>query len=239
MAGCGGDPVKQGEAVVLVQARTGSSRLPGKALMDIGRGVTVLTSVLQRAIYSDVGPVVLATSDLARDDACASIASHLRVRFYRGSEWDVLGRMAAAVHSEPDDKIVVRITGDCPLLDPYLVHQMVDQFRTFDMADYLYNDTESSGYPDGMDVEVFTVGLLKRAAAAANDRADREHVTPWMRRMTRVSVRHCVEGDWTHLKLSVDKQEDLERVRAVVACLAPCKYALADTIAAAKKAGYV
>lgn len=235
MASGSGDSVT---AVVLVQARMGSSRLPGKSLMALA-GRPVLEHVLERAVAAGVGPVRLVTSVLEQDQALVRVAAALGVRAYTGSEWDVLERMATAACDVNSHQPVVRITGDCPFLDPGVLSNVVAAFRMaqdpdrgIDVADYVSNDTTCSGFPDGTDVEVFTASALRMADIYAVDRKDREHVTSWIRRHKRCGVHLCVAGDYTSRKLSIDRREDLELAQRMHKHLRRGQFSLADTMAA-------
>lgn len=194
--------------LTLIQARHGSSRLPGKALRKIGKR-PMLAHVIERA--KAIGfPVVVATSINKRDDAIAKFAKKLGVDVYRGDEADVLGRMSSAATNA---RIVIRITGDCPLLCPNVAKQVWEMY--VQGGDVIAtNDTSRSGWPDGLDVEVFQGAALHEAAAAAIDPEDREHVTKWIRRH-RPHVILPGPTDAPSIKLSVDTEADYERVCSV------------------------
>lgn len=216
--------------IVLVQSRIGSHRLPAKALQNVN-GRPMLMHVIQRATkIPEATEVWLATSWSDRDDPLVAVACRCDVLAWRGSEWDVLGRMSdAAKHAKAD--LVVRLTGDCPLLDPAVASHVINAWHST-KPDYIWNDTSRSGYPDGLDVEVFTMEALRLAAGQATRREDREHVTPWMRRMLRCGVVLCPDGDHSARKLSVDTPDNLDYVRRVFAKLHPDDHSMAATIAA-------
>jgi spore coat polysaccharide biosynthesis protein SpsF (cytidylyltransferase family) len=227
--------------VILIQARTGSTRLPGKSLRLLHRQ-PLIAHVVRRAQATGFATWV-ATSLSDADTALARTARELGVPVYRGSEWDVLQRMAGAAAAARAG-VVVRVTADCPLWPPDLALAMVESFMASDREGILTNDTTVSGWPDGLDVEVFTAATLQLAARKATDRSDREHVTPWMRRRGIHWVRGHDE-DWrcppvtcrlAHhalarpnliagmaaparacTKLSIDTAEDWARVVAVLA----------------------
>jgi spore coat polysaccharide biosynthesis protein SpsF len=164
--------------VVIAQARAGSSRLPGKVLKSLA-GRPVLAHVLARAgIAKRVDAVCVATTVKAEDDLVAEVAQGLGVAVFRGSETDVLGRYVGAAELTAAD-IVVRITCDCPLIDPAVIDQAVG-LRAERDADYVCNGLEFD-WPHGLDCEVFTRAMLDAAASATDDAYDREHVTPWIR----------------------------------------------------------
>ena len=200
--------------IAIVQARTGSTRLPRKVLAPVGR-----YSMLQRLLRQlrgsrTLADIVVATSSDASDD---ELVDHLRcegLTVFRGDLYDVLARFAGAA-ADADADVVVRLTGDCPLHTPDTIDEVVRAFLDADV-DYATN-TEPYSRPDGLDVEVFTRELLDRAAAEARPGPDREHVTPFMRRtadVRRLAVRHERAGG-AELRWTVDQPADLEYIRLV------------------------
>ncbi len=156
----------------------GSSRLPGKVLKLLA-GRPVIEHVLRRAMASKrADAICLATTREAIDDPLEEVARALGVSVFRGSETDVLGRFAGAARMMKAD-IVVRVTCDCPLLDPSVVDAVID-LRESTEADYASNGLVMD-WPDGLDCEAFTAAVLFAADKAARDPYEREHVTPWIR----------------------------------------------------------
>lgn len=205
-------------AVCLIQARLGSSRFKNKVLADLN-GKTVLQHVYERACqipgvdyveiivpWEDCGEIRRHTDDLWRH----VWATH------EANEADVLARYQIAARCFEAD-IIMRLTSDCPALDPVVAGQVLELFHASQPCDFASNDTLISGYPDGWDVEVFSREALERAAAEATDASDREHVTPWMERNLRCVTLYNPES-WTGPKLSVDTVEDLEMVKTWLAC---------------------
>lgn len=219
--------------VVLVQARMGSSRFPGKSLRPL-MGRPMIAHVLERAALVRASRVVLVTSTSERDDALADAGAELGVPVHRGPELDVLTRMHDAAR-EHAATTVVRVTGDCPLLAPDVCRRVVNLYaRSPIKVHYASNDTTASGFPDGTDVEVFGFDALLDAATHARRGPDREHVTPWIRREL-ITVTLQSDRDASRAKLSVDTPEDLERVsRVMQRAQGPD---LSDTIAAAEACG--
>jgi spore coat polysaccharide biosynthesis protein SpsF len=169
---------------IIAQARMGSSRLPGKVLKPLG-GRSVLEHVLTRASRAKGADVVcIATTAEKSDDAIVSAAKSLGFPVFRGSEADVLSRYAGAAEMTNAD-IVVRITCDCPLIDPNVVSQAIRALKE-KSADYVAQEWE--GWPHGIGCEVFPRILLDRAAKETLDAYDREHVTPWIRNMAAKSA---------------------------------------------------
>lgn len=218
------------KTVVVIQARFGSSRLPGKALLSLA-GRPLLAHVLERAqAIRDVDAVWLATSEAARDEALVTLGLHHGVRVWAGSEWDVLTRVRDAAACAKAE-VVVRLTGDCPFLAPEVCADVIGAFFATS-PDYIWNDTARSGYPDGLDCEVFSREALELACAQATDRSDREHVTPWIRRHLRSGVVLCPHGSYSSIKLSVDTPENFQAAQHVHRYLAPRAFSMADTLAA-------
>lgn len=196
----------------VIQARMGSSRLPGKVLMPIGNA-TMLQRVIERvAQVSQIARYTVATSRQSNDDILAVRCAIWRVQCYRGSHLDVLDRYyrAAALMGL---SAVVRITADCPLLDPAVVSEVI---RTFIVtgADYASN-VHPASFPDGLDCEVIRMTALEQAWDEAREQFDREHVTPYIWRQPErfriVNVSR--EPNLSHLRWTVDTNEDLMRVR--------------------------
>jgi spore coat polysaccharide biosynthesis protein SpsF len=213
----------------VVQARTGSTRLPGKVLQDLG-GRTMLRFMLDRLVGLDGVEVVVATSTLGRDDAVAEIAASAKCRTVRGPERDVLGRFAIALDESPAEH-VVRLTADCPLMDAGLVRAVLDVHLASD-ADYTSNVFPRT-FPKGLDVEVLRASALKAAADEARDAAEREHVTPFVyRRPERFRLAHVRNDEWLGAeRWTVDTAEDLEFVRALVATMGSRSFAWTDALA--------
>ncbi len=164
----------------VVQARMGSSRLPGKALRPLG-GRPMLVHVLERLRAARrIETVVLATTDRPGDEPLRSLAAQAGVAVVAGPEHDVLSRYLLAAQATRAD-VLVRVTGDCPLLDPPTVDAAVDAFLAPPPVDYLRVGAPS-GFPLGLDVEVFSAEALRRADPLSVDPAWREHVTQALRR---------------------------------------------------------
>jgi spore coat polysaccharide biosynthesis protein SpsF len=209
--------------VAIIQARNGSRRLPRKSLAPI-LGRPLLDLMLERVQRArTLSEIVLATTELARDNELAGIAARRGIRTFRGSEADVLGRYAGAAALARAD-LVVRLTADCPLIDPDVIDHVVGVARrTLSESVQLVTNAPRSGrtYPDGMDVEVLTAQTLACLDALAGDAADREHVTL---RLHRAPFRTAVVDlgeDAGEVRITVDYQSDLDRVRAIFEDLYP------------------
>ncbi|MCC6214419.1 MAG: hypothetical protein IT376_06095 [Polyangiaceae bacterium] len=212
--------------VAIAQARMGSSRLPGKVLKRAGTASILahLVRRLQRARTLDA--VVVATTDRAADDPLEAVTASLGVALHRGPEHDVLRRYADAARAA-SAAVIVRVTGDCPLLDPHEVDRVVEAFLerrgTPGEVDYATNQAGADRrIPRGYDVEVVSRAALERADREATAPGDREHVLPWISRGEgglRALVTHPEGVDGGGFRVTVDTAADLTLVRAVVAAL--------------------
>jgi spore coat polysaccharide biosynthesis protein SpsF len=217
--------------IVIAQARMGSSRLPGKVLRRAGE-LSLLEHLVRRLRRSNtMTDLIIATTTDPGDDLLVAAANALGVGVHRGPVDDVLGRYLEAIHrlgAGPHD-LVVRVTGDCPLLDPHeldrLVHEFITRRDAAEAVDYLTNQAgERRRIPRGLDVEVFEAAGLERAAREASLAGDREHVTPYFYRVAdrfRTAVSDPPGPDLSHLRLTVDTPADLELVDAIVRALGP------------------
>lgn len=222
-----------GKVLAVVQARMSSRRLPGKVLADV-EGEPLLALLLARLRRAQtLDRIVVATSDDASDDAIAQAAPDV----FRGPLDDVLARFAGAAAGH--DGIVVRITADCPLIDPALVDGVVTLLGAANV-DYASN-IEPRTFPDGLDVEAFTTAALKTADQEATASGDREHVTTFIRgRPDRFPAVHLT-GDEPlgELRWTVDTADDLAFVRAVVKALGDRRHTagLQEILTAARNLG--
>ena len=203
----------------IIQVRMSSTRLPGKSLSDIA-GQSLLAHIIDRVRASKrINLVVIATTIGREDDVLEALARAKGVELYRGSPNDVLDRYYQAATQFRCD-IVVRITADDPFKDPLVIDQIIDRLQAGPVADYASNTLEPT-YPEGLDVEVFTYHALSRAWAEAAQPSEREHVTPYIWKNTRlfkvISVTQT--PDHSHLRWTLDYPEDLEFTRAVYAHL--------------------
>ncbi len=200
------------KVVVIVQARLGSVRMPRKVLEPL-EGRPALQLLLERAARAkSVHEVVLAIPDLERDDPLEELAKRLDVRCVRGSETDVLDRYLRAALAT-DATVVVRLTGDCPLIDQSVIESVVQPVRE-GRADWA---TTGTSFPDGLDVQVATFSALERAADEATEPHDREHVFPWITRgasLRGVVIEH--ERDLGSMRITLDEPDDLAVLRAVL-----------------------
>lgn len=208
--------------VAVVQARMGSTRLPNKVMRPIC-GVPMIELLLLRlSRATQLDDIVVATGDANKNRALLQHVKKMGFKCVSGSEADVLQRFEGAADAVCAD-VVVRITGDCPLTDPKLVDEIIAGFKAA-KVDYFSNISPPT-YPDGLDVEVFTVAALKRAAKETTDAYDREHVTPYLRHsnLFRVSGRQHRE-DLSNMRWTVDEWLDLAVVKSVFEHFSPDIY---------------
>lgn len=208
---------------IVVQARMGSSRLPGKVMMAMGAR-TVLEEVLERCrAIPGADIVVCATPDEPASAPIQALARAAGAMVVAGSEHDVLARYVLAAREAKAD-IVMRVTSDCPLIDPEICGAVL-ALRAREDADYAANNLTRS-FPHGLDCEAFTAAALRQAEAEASDPYAREHVTPWLR--THPGLRRAnlaaadvnwADASWVDARWTLDYPEDLDFMRAVAARL--------------------
>ena len=203
-------------AVAIVQARMGSTRLPGKALLPLG-GTTVLGCVVDRLrAGKELHDIVIATSIDPSDDAVVREAQRLDVRISRGPLSDVLGRYAEAMHAVDADP-VVRITADCPLIDGTLIDTMLASYR-LQPCDYFSNTLERT-FPRGLDTEIVAARALEVARTEADRPYEREHVTPFLYgHPERFALRSYVAADGSNrsdLRWTLDTPDDYRFLQCV------------------------
>lgn len=210
------------KVVAIVQARLGSVRLPKKVLKPI-TGKPMIELLLKRLSKSkELSDIVVATSNRTENDELESLIETLDFKCTRGSEHDVLSRFYESAKSCQAD-VVVRITGDCPLVDPELVDKCVREYIKNDI-DY-FSNIDPVTYPDGLDIEVFSFECLKRAYQDASSKYDREHVTTYIRN-SEAFMKSSIQNstDLSEQRWSVDEPEDLKLIRNIFEYFAPDIY---------------
>ena len=202
--------------VALIQARMGSTRLPGKVLCDLA-GQPMLARVFNRASQArTLHLVAVATTDRSADDAIVNLCEQQGWCCFRGSEDDVLDRYYRAAEAFQADA-VVRITSDCPLIDAEVIDGVVTSFASLHPScDYVSNCLERT-FPRGLDVEVLSLDALRKAWEEDRDPAWREHVTPYVwRNPGRFRLRNFFNSaDYSDMRWTVDTVEDLAFVRKI------------------------
>jgi len=207
---------------IIVQARMTSTRLPGKVLLPLA-GEPMLTRLVQRLRrVQHADSIVIATTTNTTDEPIAALCNMLGVACHRGSELDVLSRYADAARLHGAD-IVVRITSDCPLIDPVLIDQVIAVYQEGG-SDYVSNMLPPT-WPYGMAVEVFSASALAQAHAEATQLSEREHVTPFLyAHPERYRLRNVTSPvDLSQHRWTVDTPEDYELVRRLFEALYPAR----------------
>lgn len=223
--------------VAIVQARMTSTRLPGKVLVDLD-GAPMLAQQLRRLARAKMlDAIVIATTVNKTDDPLVDLARAEHVGVFRGDEHDVLGRYLGAARAQAAD-LVIRITADCPLIDPDVVDQVTARvLDPTDPCDYASN-TITRSYPRGLDAEAFHRDVLERCARLATSQPAREHVTYFLHRerpdlfVTRQVTRATDASD---LRWTVDTDEDLAMMRALYSELGAASATTDEIIAALRK----
>jgi spore coat polysaccharide biosynthesis protein SpsF len=208
------------KVVAVTQARSGSTRLPGKIFKEI-LGKSLLQIHLERLKKSkQINTIVVATTTNPEDLNVCNLAEKLRVECFRGSENNVLDRFYQAVKNQAPD-YVVRVTSDCPLLDPELIDSVVELAIT-NGVDYCSNVLKET-FPDGQDVEVFTFQALEKSWHEAALLSDQEHVTPYIRNNSDFNqgklfraASYESQTSYGQIRMTVDQQEDFDVIKYLV-----------------------
>ena len=200
----------------IVQARMGSERLPGK-VMKLIEGSTVLSHVIERISQSIcIDDIIIATTDNTIDDCIEAEAKKFGVKVFRGSEEDVLSRYYYAAKANNLDTII-RITSDCPLIDPNLIDELIQFFlaNDYDIVSNAGSDLSKRTYPRGLDTEVFTYTVLESAFNKATEKYQREHVTPYIYENSDRIFYYQSETDNSKHRWTLDTIEDYRFIREI------------------------
>ena len=199
----------------IIQARMGSSRLPGKALMKSDSGKPLLYYVINQLRYcSKIKNLVIATTTNQEDDEIEKFANNNSINVFRGKEKDVLDRYFQCA-KKYSFSTIVRITADCPLIDPQIVDKVIEQFfsENYDFA----TNTLTRTFPIGTDVEVFSFSALNKAWENAQLPSEREHVTPYLRNKENSKIINVENTkNISNLRLTVDRIEDFELIKQIL-----------------------
>jgi len=203
--------------IAIIQARMGSTRLPGKVLKIID-GRPMLSYLLDRVLKSTkIDKVIIATSILAIDNPIEDYCKEYRVDCFRGSENDVLSRYYECAKQYNAD-VIVRLTGDCPLADPNVIDNVIKMFEC-NSVDYCANTVpvDTSTFPDGSDVEVFSMNALEKAFFEVEDSHSREHVTFQFWQTDNYKSKQFVAiNDYSKYRITVDYPEDFEVISFIL-----------------------
>ncbi|MFA7289250.1 MAG: glycosyltransferase family protein [Melioribacteraceae bacterium] len=201
--------------VVIVQARLGSTRLPSKVLKVLS-GKPVLYHVIERIKQAKlVDDIVIATTDLDNDEPLVEYLRENKINYYRGSSDDVLSRYyETAVKYKAD--IIIRITSDCPLIDPEVIDSIIKSYLENNKYDYVSN-TIMRTFPRGLDVELFTFAALKKSFNEAEQKSEREHVTPYIYNNREIfNVYSFVsKTNLSFLRWTLDTPEDYQLIKEI------------------------
>lgn len=205
------------KVVAIIQARMGSTRLPGKVLKEIN-GKTLLGYQIERVKQSkSIDQIVIATTDLMSDQPIVDFCLSSKIDFYRGSEKDVLSRYYEAAQQYKAD-IIVRLTSDCPIIDPIIIDDVINHFiKKNPKVDYTSNTLERT-YPRGLDTEVISFEGLKKAHEEATLERDREHVTAYLyTNPNKFKLSGIVSvNDYSHHRWTVDTEEDFKLISLIL-----------------------
>ena len=215
---------KKMRKIVTVEARMSSSRLPGKIMLPLA-GKPSLQQLVDRARRAKkIQDVVIATTVNPQDDAVEAWAKKNGVSFFRGSEEDVLLRVLEAARAFKGD-VIVEMTGDCPLLDPAMIDELVSLWEENDY-DYVSNILERT-YPRGFDTQVFSRAVLEKVNELTQDPADRENVSLYIyehpERFKLGGIKAPKELYGPDIRICVDMKEDYEVIRRIYEALYPKK----------------
>jgi len=199
---------------IIIQARMGSTRLPGKTLLDL-QGQPVLWHVLKRVQASKrADDVIVATSTNTEDDQLERVCAEWNIKCFRGSSDNVLERFHGAA-KKYGTQIAVRITGDCPLIDPAIIDLVIDGLQNYDYVTNVFD----RNFPRGMDTEVFRYAALDHAQREATSQFDREHVTPYIRthaELFKTSNINMPESyHFPQFRLTLDTEQDYALFKAI------------------------
>jgi len=209
-----------GMILAVLQARMSSTRLPGKVMADLCGAPMILRQIERLECCQRLDALTVATSTEPSDDILADALRQFGLPVHRGPLDDVLARFEGAAAALDDGDLLVRLTADCPLTDPYVIDDTVAMVAETGV-DYGANTPDPRCFPKGLDVEVMRAGALRRAAREAREPYEREHVTPYLYRHPQMFTCGFLhqEADEGEVRWTVDRPDDLEFVRAVYAGL--------------------
>ena len=215
----------------IIQARMGSTRLPGKAMLDVENDKTVLYFVIKQLQNCKlIDKIIVATTTLEDDNKIADFSKDLGIDCFRGSSNNVLDRYYQCA-KKYSVLTIVRIPSDKPLIDPEIVDNVVSVFRN-NSYDYITNFLSNPTFPSGTEVEIFSINALKKVWEKAKLPSEKEHVTPYFaNHEDEFKITHMENSEnLSHLRLAVDKIEDLKLVRKIVSKIKKRPIILKDII---------
>ena len=219
----------------IIQARMGSTRLPGKVMNVIdGINPSLYYTINQLKNASKIEKIVVATTKLKDDDIIENFCNMMNVDIFRGDSENVLNRFYLC-SKKFNFETIVRITADCPLIDPEIVDSFIEVFSK-DNYDYVHNFLPRT-FPDGIDVEVFSFSALKIAWENAVLPSEKEHVTPYFRNNSKeFKIKNvCNDEDFSNYRITLDYDEDLKLIKEIVSRIKHRPISLRDIISLLKK----
>ena len=213
----------------IIQARTGSERLPNKVLEEI-ENLPMICHIINRIKKAkNVNQIILATSNTKSDKILLNIAKKYKIIGFTGDEKDVLDRFYNAARTYSANPII-RITGDCPLIDPILLYKMVEFYQKHDY-DYVSNTIERT-FPDGLDIEIFSFETLKKAHDESKWLSEREHVTPYiLKNKNKFKIyNYKNKQNLSSLRWCVDEENDLIMIKRIFQEMRPTQFFSTDDI---------
>ena len=218
----------------IIQARIGSTRLPGKVMQKIDNA-SILDYVINQVKFSKrIEKIIVATTNLTEDDVICEHLALQKIEFFRGSSEDVLDRYYQCAKKFAIDNIV-RITADNPLIDPNIVDVVIDEYKN-NKCDFATNTLHRT-FPYGTEVEVFSFKSLEKTWKNAKKPSEREHVTPFIRDPQNgfILINTEYQEDFSHLRYTVDRIEDLKLVKEIVKNIPARPVLIQDVIELYKK----
>jgi len=212
----------------IIQARTGSKRLPKKVIQKIDNDLTVLDYVINQVKNSKkIEKIIIATTDLIEDDSICECANLQKIECFRGSSEDVLDRFYQCAKKNSAETIV-RITADNPLIDPKIIDMVINEYNKCD----LISNTLERTFPYGTEVEVFSFVSLEKAWQIAKKPSEREHVTPFIRNPKNKFIIKNIknEKNISNFRYTIDKPEDLQLVKEIIKNISSRPILLQDII---------
>ena len=203
--------------VATIEARMNSSRLPGKVMLE-SNGIPMLGHLINRLKQVKlIDKIILATTKNPQDDILCDFATANGIFFFRGDELNVMKRVLDAGNTF-NAKTIVEITGDCPIIDPFIVKQVIETFNINDV-DFVNNNSIQS-YPDGMDTRVFSLKALEKSFSLTNNKLDYEHVTLHMKNNPEIfkTINLIAPNDlyWPELALTLDEMGDYKLIDLII-----------------------
>jgi spore coat polysaccharide biosynthesis protein SpsF len=202
----------------IIQARLGSTRLPKKVLLPVNLSDSILSFGIKQIQQSTlIDKLIIATTELPEDDELVNYIKKLNIPVFRGNSVDVLDRYYQCA-KKFSFSVIVRITSDCPLIDPIIVDEVISNFiNNKNLFDYASNVHPQRTFPHGSDIEIFTFKALETAWKEAKKSSEREHVTPYLYNNKKFKLfNHISKNDLSNFRWTVDYLEDLDLVRQII-----------------------